>query len=147
MKLLLWKTGCHKCRKTPWLHHMTAASSTARFNQKSEQRDDPVESVCFSWPEACKRCSAAMLQGTGVRIWVWPQITHEGSQLLQRKPAVYEFCLKSNMRTTPKDNFQSVCSSQFSSCTSEASNNTSLKSELKGQNRRVGVISSENVFT
>lgn len=94
----------------------------------------------------CKHCSEAVLQGAGVRIWVWPWIMQGGSQLLQPRLVVYEFGLKSNIRTTSKDNFQSTL---VNSAAAQANSlhNTSLTSKLSGQNKTAGVICSENVFT
>lgn len=95
-----------------------------------------------SFDPRCAQVALAQLQGEGVRIWVWPRITDRGSQLLQWNPVVYEFGLKSNMSTTSKDNFHP---GQVSSCTTEPSNNTSLKSTLREQNKTADVIYRENV--
>lgn len=94
----------------------------------------------------CKRCTVAVLQGAGVRIWVWPWIIHGGSQLLQRRPVVYEFGSKSNIRTTSKDNFQSTLVSSAAAQVNRP-HNTSLTSKPSGQNKTAGVMCSENVFT
>lgn len=87
----------------------------------------------------CKHCSVAVLQGAGVRIWVWPRIIRGGTQLLQRSPVVYELGFKSNTRIASKDNFQSAQVNHPP--------NTSLTSILNGQNKTAGVMCSENVFT
>lgn len=94
----------------------------------------------------CKHCSVAVLQGAGVRIWVWPQIIHGGTQLLECSPVVYELGLKSNTRITSKDNFQSTLDSTAAAQVNHP-HNTSLTSILNGQNKTAGVMCSENVFT
>lgn len=69
-----------------------------------------------------------------------------GSQLLQRKLVVYDFGLKSNIRITSKDNFQSTLVSSAAAQVKRP-HNTSLTSKLSGQNKTAGVMCSENVFT
>lgn len=96
--------------------------------------------------ELCKHGSVAVLPGPGVRIWVWPWIIHGGSQLLQCRLGGYEFGLKSNIRTTSKDNPRR---SLVRSAAAQVSrpHNTSLTSKLSRQNKTAGVMCSENVFT
>lgn len=93
-----------------------------------------------------KRCSVAVHQGAGARIWVWPWIIPGGSQLLQCRPVVYEFGSKSNIRSTSKDKFQSTLVSSAAAQPNRP-HNTSLTSKLSGQNKTAGVMCSENVFT
>lgn len=95
---------------------------------------------------ACKHCYVAELQRAGVRIWAWPWIIHGGSRLLQYRPVVYEFGLKSNIRTTSKDNFQSTLVKSAAAQVNRP-HNTSLTSELSGVDKRAGVICRTNVFT
>lgn len=59
---------------------------------------------------------------------------------------VYEFGLKSNIRNTSKDNFQSTLVSSAAAQVNRP-HNTSLMSKLSGQKKTAGVICSENVFT
>lgn len=69
-----------------------------------------------------------------------------GSRLLQHRLVVYEFGLKSNIRTTSKDNVQSALVSSAAAQVNRP-HSTSLMSKLSGQNKTAGVICSENVFT